>query len=61
MQGVGDLYTGNQLENREKEEKINKNKKKDPQMHTINGIGFGKGNLGPRGFEKFIETHRCNG
>jgi len=32
----------------------------DPQIHTINGIGFGKGNLGPRGFEKFIETHRCN-
>eukprot|EP00160_Parvularia_atlantis_P000788 Unigene10631_Nuclearia_a/m.32499 Unigene10631_Nuclearia_a/g.32499 ORF Unigene10631_Nuclearia_a/g.32499 Unigene10631_Nuclearia_a/m.32499 type:complete len:395 (+) Unigene10631_Nuclearia_a:209-1393(+) len=32
----------------------------DPQMHTINGVGFGKGNLGPRGFDKFLSTHRCN-
>jgi len=31
----------------------------DPQMHTINE-GFGKGNLGQRGFDKFLQTHRCN-
>jgi elongation factor 2 kinase len=32
----------------------------DPQVHTRDGIGFGKGNLGMKGFEKFLSTHRCN-
>jgi hypothetical protein len=32
----------------------------DPQMHTVINEGFGKGNLGERGFEKFLQTHRCN-
>eukprot|EP00455_Lapot_gusevi_P006767 TRINITY_DN1289_c0_g4_i2.p1 TRINITY_DN1289_c0_g4~~TRINITY_DN1289_c0_g4_i2.p1 ORF type:complete len:364 (+),score=69.66 TRINITY_DN1289_c0_g4_i2:172-1263(+) len=32
----------------------------DPQMHSIDGKGFGKGNLGKRGFDKFLQTHRCN-
>lgn len=32
----------------------------DPQIHTLNGRDFGKGNLGMRGFEKFLSTHRCN-
>lgn len=32
----------------------------DPQVHTRDGRGFGKGNLGPRGIDKFLATHRCN-
>lgn len=32
----------------------------DPQMHTIDRIGFGKGNLGIKGIEKFLQTHRCS-
>lgn len=32
----------------------------DPQVHTIDGSGFGKGNLGRKGFEQFLATHRCN-
>jgi len=33
----------------------------DPQFHTIGSIQtFGKGNLGEKGFEKFLQTHRCN-
>ena len=32
----------------------------DPQIHTINGTDFGKGNLGKKGFAKFLSTHRCN-
>uniref|UniRef100_A0A7S2RID9 Alpha-type protein kinase domain-containing protein n=1 Tax=Mucochytrium quahogii TaxID=96639 RepID=A0A7S2RID9_9STRA len=32
----------------------------DPQIHTINGTDFGKGNLGIKGFDRFLKTHRCN-
>eukprot|EP01113_Clastostelium_recurvatum_P019922 TRINITY_DN2361_c1_g1_i1.p1 TRINITY_DN2361_c1_g1~~TRINITY_DN2361_c1_g1_i1.p1 ORF type:complete len:516 (+),score=114.51 TRINITY_DN2361_c1_g1_i1:75-1622(+) len=33
----------------------------DPQMHTVEGMPvIGKGNLGSRGFEKFLSTHQCN-
>jgi hypothetical protein len=32
----------------------------DPQIHTTNGEGFGKGNLGKKGFERFLASHRCN-
>mmetsp|Transcript_21957 Transcript_21957/g.44083 ORF Transcript_21957/g.44083 Transcript_21957/m.44083 type:complete len:423 (+) Transcript_21957:77-1345(+) len=32
----------------------------DPQIHSIDGRGFGKGNMGTRGFRKFFSTHRCN-
>jgi elongation factor 2 kinase len=32
----------------------------DPQIHSIDGEGFGKGNMGEKGFEKFLSTHRCN-
>ncbi|KJE89314.1 eukaryotic elongation factor-2 kinase [Capsaspora owczarzaki ATCC 30864] len=32
----------------------------DPQMHTIDRVGFGKGNLGIKGIEKFLQTHRCS-
>jgi Alpha-kinase family len=32
----------------------------DPQIHSWDGKGFGKGNLGQRGFKKFLGTHRCN-
>jgi len=32
----------------------------DPQIHTLNGTDFGKGNLGIRGFDRFLSTHRCN-
>jgi len=32
----------------------------DPQMHSENGEGFGKGNLGQEGIKQFLKTHRCN-
>ena len=32
----------------------------DPQIHTLNGQDFGKGNLGILGFQKFLSSHRCN-
>mmetsp|Transcript_39774 Transcript_39774/g.66636 ORF Transcript_39774/g.66636 Transcript_39774/m.66636 type:complete len:413 (-) Transcript_39774:120-1358(-) len=32
----------------------------DPQIHSIDGRGYGKGNMGKRGFRKFFSTHRCN-
>ncbi|KAF4317806.1 hypothetical protein BBO99_00005323 [Phytophthora kernoviae] len=32
----------------------------DPQIHTQRGKEFGKGNLALRGFERFLESHRCN-
>eukprot|EP01084_Bolivina_argentea_P109282 195328_1 len=32
----------------------------DPQIHTFNGKGFGKGNLGIDGMIKFLKTHQCN-
>lgn len=32
----------------------------DPQVHTLSGRDFGKGNLGPKGIRRFLETHRCN-
>ncbi|TYZ63773.1 hypothetical protein PybrP1_010427 [[Pythium] brassicae (nom. inval.)] len=32
----------------------------DPQIHTRLGKEFGKGNLARRGFERFLESHRCN-
>jgi len=32
----------------------------DPQMHTRDKDGFGKGNLGIPGIEQFLKNHRCN-
>jgi len=32
----------------------------DPQIHSRNGKGFGKGNLGQKGMNDFLSTHRCN-
>lgn len=32
----------------------------DPQMHSHNGEGFGKGNLGQEGINHFLRTHKCN-
>eukprot|EP01012_Entosiphon_sulcatum_P039272 TRINITY_DN5164_c0_g1_i2.p1 TRINITY_DN5164_c0_g1~~TRINITY_DN5164_c0_g1_i2.p1 ORF type:complete len:441 (-),score=43.45 TRINITY_DN5164_c0_g1_i2:10-1332(-) len=32
----------------------------DPQIHSRDGKGFGKGNMGVEGMLKFFETHRCN-
>lgn len=32
----------------------------DPQIHSRDGRGFGKGNLGYEGMLKFFTTHRCN-
>lgn len=32
----------------------------DPQVHSADGKGYGKGNMGQRGIDKFIQTHRCN-
>lgn len=32
----------------------------DPQIHSTDGRGFGSGNLGTYGMEKFLQTHRCN-
>jgi hypothetical protein len=46
IQGVADMYT-------------------DPQIHTVAGEDkkerpFGKGNLGQKGIDQFLKTHRCN-
>jgi len=32
----------------------------DPQVHSVEGKGFGKGNMGQRGIDKFLQKHRCN-
>ncbi|EGG21876.1 myosin heavy chain kinase [Cavenderia fasciculata] len=32
----------------------------DPQIHTGDGKGFGLGNLGKTGINKFITSHKCN-
>jgi len=32
----------------------------DPQIHTFDGEGFGAGNLGPEGLQRFVHTHRHN-
>ena len=33
----------------------------DPQVHSSHdGVGFGKGNMGERGVDRFLASHRCN-
>eukprot|EP00292_Cryptomonas_paramecium_P000506 CAMPEP_0113698706 /NCGR_PEP_ID=MMETSP0038_2-20120614/22866_1 /TAXON_ID=2898 /ORGANISM="Cryptomonas paramecium" /LENGTH=378 /DNA_ID=CAMNT_0000621913 /DNA_START=168 /DNA_END=1300 /DNA_ORIENTATION=+ /assembly_acc=CAM_ASM_000170 len=32
----------------------------DPQIHSIDGKGYGQGNLGMRGVLSFLEHHTCN-
>lgn len=32
----------------------------DPQIHTLDGQGYGRGNLGAEGINKFFSTHACN-
>eukprot|EP01028_Stygiella_incarcerata_P000708 TRINITY_DN1108_c1_g1_i1.p1 TRINITY_DN1108_c1_g1~~TRINITY_DN1108_c1_g1_i1.p1 ORF type:complete len:556 (-),score=155.92 TRINITY_DN1108_c1_g1_i1:1489-3156(-) len=32
----------------------------DPQIHSITGLGFGRGNLGAKGIVAFLSTHECN-
>jgi len=32
----------------------------DPQIHTFDGEGFGAGNLGPEGIDRFLRNHRHN-
>lgn len=32
----------------------------DPQIHTADGEGFGMGNIGQRGIDRFFKTHWCN-
>ncbi len=32
----------------------------DPQLHTLDGEGYGEGNLGLRGMGLFFRTHECN-
>ena len=32
----------------------------DPQIHCYDEEAFGKGNMGKRGIDKFLSTHRCN-
>jgi hypothetical protein len=32
----------------------------DPQIHSVNGVGYGKGNMGMRGITAFLNNHRCN-
>lgn len=32
----------------------------DPQLHTLDGEGYGEGNLGLRGMALFFRTHECN-
>jgi len=33
----------------------------DPQIHTMDGKGFGNGNMGEEGILKFARSHACNG
>jgi len=33
----------------------------DPQIHTVDGRGFGKGNAGLQGIRQFLTKHTCNG
>ena len=33
----------------------------DPQIHSLDGEGFGRGNMGTRGITLFFASHRCNG
>jgi len=32
----------------------------DPQIHSIDRRGYGKGNCGREGMERFFRTHKCN-
>jgi hypothetical protein len=32
----------------------------DPQVHSADGKGFGKGNVGKEGIDQFFTTHKCN-
>ena len=32
----------------------------DPQVHTMDGEGFGAGNLGERGIRRYLQSHRHN-
>lgn len=32
----------------------------DPQIHSIGSQGFGLGNLGEAGIQKFLSSHKCN-
>lgn len=32
----------------------------DPQIHSVDGEGFGTGNMGLKGIKKFFSTHKCN-
>eukprot|EP00026_Physarum_polycephalum_P001004 Phypoly_transcript_01005.p1 GENE.Phypoly_transcript_01005~~Phypoly_transcript_01005.p1 ORF type:complete len:1229 (+),score=198.16 Phypoly_transcript_01005:490-3687(+) len=32
----------------------------DPQIHTSDGKGYGLGNLGKNGIQRFLSTHKCN-
>jgi hypothetical protein len=32
----------------------------DPQIHTLDGKGYGQGNMGRGGIEKWIQSHVCN-
>lgn len=32
----------------------------DPQIMSLDGEGYGRGNLGTKGMEKFLKTHQCN-
>jgi len=32
----------------------------DPQVHSADGQGYGKGNMGMRGIQAFLNNHRCN-
>ena len=32
----------------------------DPQIHTVDGQGYGDANLGARGMALFFSSHKCN-
>jgi len=32
----------------------------DPQIHSHDGVGYGKGNMGMKGINAFLRNHRCN-
>jgi hypothetical protein len=32
----------------------------DPQIHSIDGKGYGIGNIGQEGMRAFMKSHKCN-
>lgn len=61
LQGVGDVCKLRRLTSQVAEiPSSSMTSDTDPQIHSVEGIGFGEGNLGMRGIELFFNSHSCN-